>query len=230
MITRIVALGALLTTTVSHAATISYAADNQPTEPTLLGFFDNNTNTTRIVDVGPTFTVFLADPDGGGPMPATAFNANLTVDFELSYVFSDEIVPGFYSHVFSLTGFFEFHDANTNELLVRGDVGAAQAIMAALGTNTKVQSGLITGFDITYTVGAPIAAIFGFGGFAPGDFGFTLTSVNHGDGADLIYEDDEIVGIQPFEARSSFSGFLVPAPGAAALYAMGMLMIARRRR
>ncbi|TVQ64319.1 MAG: hypothetical protein EA379_01965 [Phycisphaerales bacterium] len=228
MMTRIAAIGAMLTIGTAHAATISFAADNDPTEPTLLSFFDTNTNTTRVVDMGPTFTVLLIDAEDGSP--ATAINAHLSVNFDLAYQFSTP-VGGVFSHLFSLTGSFEFRDATTDEFLLSGSVNEAEAVLAAIGTATTVMSGLITGFDIQYNIGSIVGGVVGFEGMFPGDFGFTITALNHGLGADLILnQDGEIIGIEPFEARASFSGSFIPAPGAAGAMAFIGLLAARRRR
>ena len=222
------ALGAILAVGTANAATFSFAADNDPTEPTLLSQFDNAFNVTRITDVGPTMTVLFVDPQNGGAV--ASFNAMLTVNFEMAYLFSTEAGPGVFSHLFSLVGEFEFRDANTDEFLLKGTVDKAEAAMAALGSATTVMSGFITGFDISYEVGSLVAAVAGFGGFVPGDFGFTLTAINHGQGADLVMDGNQIMGIEPFEARASFSGSIIPSPGAAGLLACAGVLAFRRRR
>ncbi|TVQ64317.1 MAG: hypothetical protein EA379_01955 [Phycisphaerales bacterium] len=228
MITRLTMLGALLAIGTANAATISFAADVDPTQPSLLSQFDAVNTVTNVTDMGPTFTMLLVDPQDGGPV--SAFNANLTVDFDLVYQSTVETGPGVFAHYFSLNGIFEFFDADTNDFLLRGVITDSVAAMVALGTSTIIQSGFISGFEIEYELGSIISGITGFGQFSPGDFGFTLTDLNQGDGAVLLLENGVVVGIDAFDARASFSGTIIPTPGAIALFAMTGLISIRRRR
>lgn len=231
MVRNAVALAALAGTSFgASAAFISFASDSNPTEPTFEGTYNAGSGTTTLMNNNPAPLDLLFDPDedgGGGPITVSA---DFEAEFELTYVGSLEILPGFWSHTFSFTGFFEFTEDSTNDLLVRGEIVDGQAAFSGLGNATMVFSGSMSGFDIDYEVGSA-APLFGFDSGATGDFSFTMTDINGGSGASLVFDGQDIVGIDDLTAEASFSGSIVPAPGGALLVGMaGIVGLPRRRR
>ncbi|TVQ64320.1 MAG: hypothetical protein EA379_01970 [Phycisphaerales bacterium] len=220
-----------LMTAGAQGALISFAADSNPNEPTLLSQFDAGSKITSIFDRGPTMLELLTDPDEDGPLGPVFTSVAMSLGFTMEHVDSRQIFPGFWSHTFSVVGDFEFRDVNTDELLYRGATGEGGGVFVGLGSATKIMSGSISAFDATYDIGALGAAIVGFGGTnLLGDFGFTLTSINNGSGAMLAFENGDVVGIQDFIAESSFSGSFIPTPGFTALASIAGLVALRRRR
>lgn len=233
MTIRILAAAAALGLCVAGAqgALISFAADSNPFSPTLQGTFDPNAKITNIGDRDPTMLTLLTDPDEDGPMGPITNDVSLVLSFSLDYVSSQQVFPGIFTHSFAVTGFFEFRDANTGGLYFRGTLEPGLGVFVGLGTATKIMSAGIAGHDMTYTIGALGAAIVGFGGVRDGgDFSFTLTAINNGAGAALIFEEGSAVGIADFITESSFSGSFVPSPGACALALLSGAVAYRRRR
>lgn len=223
----------------ANAALISFASDTDPDNPTLTATFFEQTNDTLVAAFEPTFVELDIDTDGDGPGGPDSVLARLNVEMMLSYISSAEVVPGVFNHMFSLVGNFEFSGPDQDRgaaenWSIRGDIELGEAIFTGLGNELKVGSASMTGYDISYTlVDAPF---LGSGEALPGDFGFTLTDMNDGEGADLTFGFDSqrgenvITGIEAFNAESSFSGRIVPTPGAVTLAGIGGLTMLRRRR
>lgn len=218
----------------TSAALISFASDTNPTAPTLVGVYDPGSNTTGVTDVGPTPVQLLFDPDDDGPLGPYPMEANLDAEMTLTYVGSVQVVPGMFTHTFSVTGFFDFtNKAGEHPFHIRGEFGAGEAAFIGFGSSSALMSASITGFDINYSVVDISPAIYGVSlSELPGDFGFTLTNLNGGLGVALARSrEGNVVGVQNFNAESSFSGsFLIPTPGAMALTALSGLVAIRRKR
>lgn len=231
LIQSIAATAALgLAVTGAQSALISFAAGSNPNDPTLVSQFDAGSKITSILDRGPTMLNLLTHPDDGSASPVTSPVA-LLLTFSMTHITSNQIMPGLWAHTFSVSGSFEFRDQVTDDLLYRGTAGESGGVFVGLGTATKINSGGIGDFNTTYDIGPAGEAIVGFGGTQlPGDFGFTLTDINNGAGATLIFENGSVVGIEDFFAHSSFSGSFIPTPGALALAMMSGVMAIRRRR
>lgn len=223
-----IALGAA--SGVSQAAFLSFASDTNPAAPTLEATFRPGPGNTLISEFDPTFVDLLIDADEDGPNAAISLGARLSVSLTLEYVGSTLIIGNVYTHAFSVAGFFEFEDAaGMNAWSLRGDVALGEAVFVGLGTNLLVNSASITGFDIAYSI--MNVPSLGDGSELPGDFGFTLTNLNGNSGASLVFNmAQEIIGIGDFTAESSFSGRVIPTPGALALAGLGGISLIRRRR
>lgn len=162
-------------------------------------------------------------------------------------------------HSYALTGSFRFlaNDGTDAELL-RVDIDpGSPSVMTVIGSqNSWSSSGALLGSDsfgpassVTYTatqalvnkLGGNVIA-FGYG-IALGagqtqvsstqtdDFGFDVTVLNNGTlGAPVALNDGKAPN-SGWKSEASFSGSaVIPAPGSAALLAMGTLVAARRRR
>ena len=242
----IAASGTLLAAGAAQAAFISFASDTDPDNPTLVSEFvgfDRGADISNIIlDFEPTFVTLTIDPDDDGPMGPIELAAKLEVEIGTDYVNSVEVAPGLYTHVFSVNGLFSFTPADQ----VRGEpvdwsltgfIPEGGAAFTALGSADRIGSAAITGFDITYS----LFDVPGLGSGAEllGDFGFTLTDINDGDGADLVTQGPvrggnggplQIFGIEDYTAESSFSGSFIPTPSTLALIAPVGLIASRRRR
>ncbi len=222
---------ALLAGTAAQGAFISFASDTSPANPTFVATFDDGHTVIR--DFGPTNIDLLIDADEHGPLGPTTINANMTAELRLTYSGTVGLGGPMFAHVFRLDGFFQFDDP-AGAMIVRGDIANGSAALTGIGTFTKAFSASMSGSDISYTLGS-IASTVGFGGVWAGDFGFTLTAINGGAGADYTFPGPRAVGVAPdgiddFTSEGSFSGSFVPTPGATALLVLGGLAAARRRR
>lgn len=228
----------------ANAAFISFASDSDPDNPTLVASFSEVDRglggTTLIAEFDPTFVDLEVDPDGDGPLGETILNAQLGVSMVLDYVNSVEIVPGMFTHIFSLVGNFAFtgfDDArgNPSDWRIEGTIDAGEAVFTGLGSDEIVSSASMTGFDISYElIDVPF---LGSGENLWGDFGFTLTDINDGAGAQLVFDDAplnqglaNVIGINDFTSEASFSGSFVPTPGTVAIAGISGICFARRRR
>ncbi len=220
------AAAALLAGSAAHGAFISFASDTSPANPTFVSTFDG---TTYVRDFGPTNVDLQIDVDENGPMGPITLNANMTAEFALTFAGTVSLGGSTFAHVFSLSGFFQFNDV-AGGMILRADV--TDGAFTGVGTGSHVMSAIMSGSGASYTLGS-IATEVGFGGVQAGDFGFSLTAINAGAGAALVFPVTDgfpPVGIAAFQSEGSFSGRFVPAPGPTALLAMGGLVIARRRR
>lgn len=213
----------------AQAAFISFGSDSNPAQPTFVATYDASSQTTNLTNSPGSTVDLLIDVDEGGAGGPITVNASFTADIAMTYAGSVMIFPGFFSHTFSVTGSFEFRDANTGGLLFNGSIGDGEGAFAGIGGGGSIGSGSMSGFGIDYTIGADGMAIVGFGGVVLGDFGFTLTAISGGSAA-LVFDGNNIVGIRDFNSEGSYSGSFIPAPGATALMGLAGLAGLRRRR
>ena len=237
---------ALFTAATANAAFISFASDTDPDNPTFVADYlelqRGVGGSTIVNNYEPTFVSLIVDPDDDGPLGDISLAARLDVEMRLDYVSSVQVAPGFYTHLFSLVGEFSFTPAD--DVRVQGDpewsltgtITEGEAIFAGIGSSTTVNSASMTGFNIDYDlVNVPV---LGSAQNLLGDFGFTLTDINNGAGADLVTAQprggsgplDNIVGINDFDSEASFSGSFVPTPSTLALIAPLGVFASRRRR
>jgi len=219
----------------ANASFISFASDTSPLTPTLVGTWDANSQTNTVTDVGPTLVDLLFDSDEAGPTPPVTTAAQLDLSLSLIYASSAPLGFGMFAHAFNVVGNFNFTNlAGNDPFNVDATISLGEAVFIGLGTGTQVNSASITGADIIYNQVVYSPAIINFAGFnLPGDFGFTITALNGGSGAQLVTNGQgQVIGINNFFAESSFSGsFAIPTPGAAALAGIaGMTAIRRRRK
>ncbi len=212
----------------SQGAFISFASDSNPAAPTFSATYDGASQTTTINEFAGTTVDLLIDPDHDGPLGPITVAASFTTAMELAFAGTVAIVPGVFSHNFSVAGFFEFREVGSGDLLFRGDFDSAA--FAGIGNAMRVFSGSMSGFEVDYTVGSAGSQYTGDSGQFPGDFGFTFTNLNSFLGAALVFDGQNVVGISDFTSEGSFSGSYIPAPGSA--MAMGLMGLAglRRRR
>jgi hypothetical protein len=220
----------------ANASFISFASDTSPLNPTLIASWDNSNQVTHVADFGPTIVDMLFDADEAGPQSPVTVPAALHLDLTMSYASSAPLGFGMFAHAFNVLGTFEFTNlVGNDEFTVKATVSLGEAIFVGLGTGTTVMSASITGAEMMYDQVAFDPAIVAFGALnCPGDFGFTITALNGGAGAQLITNGSgQVIGISGFQAESSFSGSFanIPTPGAAALAGLaGMTAIRRRRK
>lgn len=214
----------------TQAALISFASDTNPFAPTLQGEYDAGLKITSVIDRNPTMVSLLTDPDEDGPMGPITNPVSLVLTFSLDHVSSDEVYTGIFTHTFVVNGSFEFRDSVTGELYYGAEIQPDSALFVGIGTATTIMAAGITGFEALYTVGVLGQAIVGFGGTHLGDFSYTLSAMNNGAGAALVFEGDEVVGINDYIAESSFSGSFIPTPGAVAMGLISGLFAFKRRR
>ncbi len=219
----------------ANASFISFASDTSPLNPTLVATWDSTNQVTNVVDFGPTTVDMLFDPDEGGPQLPISVPAALNLDLTMSYASSAPLGFGMFAHAFNVLGTFEFaHLVGNDEFTVKATVNLGEAIFVGLGTGTTVMSASITGADMMYDQVTFDPAILAFSMVnCPGDFGFTITALNGGAGAQLITNGSgQVIGIAGFSAESSFSGSFtnIPTPGAAALAGLAGITAIRRRR
>ncbi|MGD9692836.1 MAG: hypothetical protein AB7G17_05435 [Phycisphaerales bacterium] len=217
---------ALLAGSAAQGAFISFASDTSPANPTFVSTFDG---VTYVRDFGPTNVDLQIDVDENGPAGPITLNANMTAEFTLSFAGTVPLGGSTMAHVFSLSGYFQFNDA-AGGMILRADV--TNGAFTGVGSSSSIFSAIMSGSGASYTLGS-IATEVGFGGVQDGDFGFSLTAINGGAGAALLFpfgDGASPVGIGQFQSEGSFSGRFIPAPGPTALLGIGGLVIARRRR
>jgi len=215
----------------AHAAFISFASDTNPTGPTVLGAYNDLTGETAVTNAGPVEVNLLADPDGDGPMGPASATANFQLDLAGALAGQTDLSGGGTLYAFSVDGSFTF-------TMDDGSISAnvSDAVLTVLAFSGTGVSASIAGGDVTYSLDMDpfFAALLGMGNmdnFA-GDFGLTLTSLNDGDGIQIITnERGEAVGLGEFAAEASFSGsFVIPTAGSGTLIGLAGLVATRRSR
>lgn len=233
-----VLLGLATTGVAAQQVTFSLASDEDSNNPVFAGFGSS------LVDVaGSNESFSLLVDDANGPLPTLEF-IRLTVeaDFELTYIGSTEIAPGFYTHQYFADGTFAFDTISTGAgPLLTAEVSGAVltavggedfwASPATLGASDFAQA------EITYTWGGDDFADYGLFNGATSvvdgadDGAFTLTLLGNDFGSGVQLGTDGLPA-DGFVSEASFSGSatFVPAPGTAALLACGAGIGLRRRR
>ena len=210
-------------TSAANAAFISFANDSGGSTPTLRGSLGGGGVT--ITDNAKPLKTLTYDPFENGDQFAR--NVRLT----LSAPLINPVSIGA-DALFDITGFtFSFRNAVTNEALITFVAGPNDpARFFALGGLNGMISGSISATG-QYTIGAGIAAQFGFAGetTVSGQASFTLTGLNPNPVVFTV-NNQALQGITEFRAQSSFSGSFVPTPGAIALAAIAGVAVLRRRR
>lgn len=220
----------------ANATYFSFASDTANRQWTFAG---NGANVSQGDAAGVDVDLILADDNGGTERTiATKFFASWT----LSHVGSTGVGAAV-SHTYRATGNFQWLDASTGGLVLRGDF--SDAIFTAGGsaaawssTATVMGSDEFTQMAYTSGISAPEVGL-GIGALGgPQDFAFTLTVINTS--GQLPYRANAAnrgvalgEGMLPgreWWSEGSFSGSAVPAPGSVALVGLGGVMCLKRRR
>ena len=162
--------------------------------------------------------------------------------FTISHVGSTAVGSAV-SHTYRATGSFQWLDAETGGLVLRGDF--TDAIFTAGGrantwdsTATGMGSDGYTQMQYTSGISAPEVglAVGALGG--PQDFAFTLTVINTSGRFPYVPNagnrgtslDEGMLPNRQWYSEGSFSGSAVPTPGSVALLGLGGVMCLKRRR
>ncbi len=237
MKTSVLAMLAVAGLTASANATFfSFASDSANRQWTFKG--QGNSITQGDVN-GSDIDLILNDDNGGAEISiATKFFA----DWTITHVTSTTI-GGYVAHSYRATGMFEWRDASSGAMVLRGDFTDAlftatgranswDSTATVMGADSYTQFGYTSGINMP-AVGMAVGAMGG-----PQDFGFTLTVINTSGrlpyvpnsanrgaslGADLMPN-------RSWWSEGSFSGSAVPTPGSVALLGLGGLLCVKRRR
>lgn len=238
----------------AHATFFSFASDSNSNNYTFMGTAGSAGSFQVMEASRPNSYKLLIDDDNGPAVTiklnGVEFRANLTA----SAAQSVQIAGSIWQHTYRITGTFGFYRDNAPLLVV--SVGANnQGVLTVPGTqNAWSATGAIIGADsfadVTYTVTqtlideivaaganpATYGLAVGPGGtgtsVGPDDFSFDLTVLNTGTpGTTVQLNPSDKTPTTTWKSESSYSGSaFIPAPGAAALMAMGGLVALRRRR
>ncbi len=210
----------------AQGAFVSFASDTNPAGPTFSGF-PVGAALGRITDATPVQVNLLVDLDEQGPGGPVSVLTNFVFDATLdSYIFAGGV------HIYNTSGSFTFTDAGTNELVLRIQWGGGAFTSLgtgpnALGTSGAVLSNSAASNPFIVTTGGILGGIDPTGG--ENSFAFTLTNLFSVTGGAVPVLQGGNIG-SAFTAEGSFSGRIIPTPGALALLGLGGLAIARRRR
>lgn len=220
----------------ANATYFSFASDTANHQWTFAG---NGANVTQGDANGVDVDLILNDDNGGTERTiATKFFANWT----LTHVGSTGVGSAV-SHTYRATGNFQWLDASTGGLVLRGDF--TDAVFTAAGsmgtwssTATVMGSDGFTQMNYTSGIDAPEVGLAAGALGGPQDFAFTLTVINTS-GA-LPYRpnagnrgtslDEGMLPSRQWWSEGSFSGSAVPTPGSMALMGLGGAMCLKRRR
>jgi hypothetical protein len=220
----------------ANAAFFSFASDTANRQWTFKGL--GNTVTQGDVN-GSDIDLILNNDNGGAQVSiATKFFANWT----LTHVSSTNVGP-YIAHSYRATGMFEWRDASTGAMVLRGDFTDAlftatgranswDSTATVMGADSYTQFGYTSGINDP-SVGMAIGAMSG-----PQDFGFTLTVINTSGALPYIPNSAnrgstlgaDLLPNRQWWSEGSFSGSAVPTPGSVALLGLGGLLCAKRNR
>lgn len=220
----------------AHATFFSFASDTADRQWTFAG---HGSSVTQGDANGVRVDLILNDDNGG---TQRVISTRFYADWTLSYVGSMGVGSAV-SHTYRATGSFQWVDAETGGLVLRGDF--QDAIFTAGGsagawssTATVMGSDEYTSFGYTSGINAPEVGLYAGALGGPQDFGFTLTVINTSGqlpyvpnaGNRGVALGEGMLPGRNWWSEGSFSGSAVPTPGSMALVGMGGLMCFKRRR
>lgn len=220
----LIATGLLAGTVSAQPVTLSFASDSNDDGPT----FAQGSNPFSIRDGAAASgdqranVTLLTDFNGNAPTGVTSYDARLVFNASLSN-YQQVSGGGFTLHSYSAVGSFDILNNSDNSLLLRVVFTSAVFTSGSPSFNALGPAAALQGI-------APVSVTGSLAANQPvlADWAFTFTN--------LRGPNQQPVAVDPFGALSpgwtsegSFSGTLVPAPGALAL-AVGAGILARRRR
>jgi hypothetical protein len=225
----IIAVGCAVSS--SQAALFSFASDNDASSFTFTG---GGASVTDAND--PTDPQILLIDDDNGPLPAIPMAVEFGANFTIAYLASVPLSGGAFVHNYSLNGTFSFVDGSGNPLINATVTNGALTVIG--GSLSWFSTATIQGNDnpdgsVVYTWSGP--AMPGYGllpgdSQGPDDMAFSLSALNLGGGL-VNLDANTHLPAQGWFSEGSFSGrTTIPAPGAAAIAALGGLLALRRRR
>ena len=153
------------------------------------------------------------------------FSAFLVTDFQVGAVTTN---PGDAVQSATITGSFQWVDANTNEVILSGEFVEAAIISFGIAGSVVANSS-VAGGELAYTPGQALIDLGVTQLIDPQDAVWTLTEVS--------FAGDEVIDVggtrffNTFTANSAFTGTaFIPAPGAVALAGFAGLAAVRRKR
>jgi len=167
-------------------------------------------------------TALPADP------PLASFTAFFEADWIVGSIFTE---AGDAVQSASLSGSFQWVDANTNEVILAGQFTEAAIVTFGIAGSIVTSSDIVGG-QLEYTAGQPLADL-GFDTLVdPQDAVWTLTDIAlAGAGAPPIVEIEGERFFNTFTANAAFTGTAeIPSPAALALATVAGIAGLRRRR
>ncbi|MDX2132807.1 MAG: hypothetical protein SFY69_12225 [Planctomycetota bacterium] len=219
-------LATLAASGLAQAAFVSFASDTNPAGPTFRGF-PVGAALGRLQDDAPVSVNFLVDLDEQGPGGPVSIPATFDFDATLnSYAYAGGV------HVYNTSGYFQFNEAAGGGLILRVEWqnGAFTSLGPgpnALGPSGSVLSNSAADPSMVITTGGILGGIIASG--RDNSFAFTLTDLFDLARNPVPVQNGGNIGAE-FTAEGSFSGRVVPTPGALVLLGLGGLAIVRRRR
>lgn len=218
----------------AHATLVSFASDRDSSSYTFTGLRNVITDASDASD-----PLTLLVDDDNGPLPELAFATEFDADFVISG-YQSVGVGGGTLHIYDISGTFRFLDRDTGAALLIASFQSGS--LTVLGTqNAWASTATIqvgdgaTSASIDYTwLGQNLPSyglVTGQESSGPDDAAFTLSFLQNPQGLGVAIGTDGIP-LGDWSSEGSFSGsaFFVPAPGSAALLALGVLVATRRRR
>jgi MYXO-CTERM domain-containing protein len=218
------ALGAAAGLASAQPATISFSADNNPDGPTFVG----GTGPVDFRDAAPLSadgvvnTTLLLDVNGSAPGGLSSFDTRLVYNSTLTN-YQRFNAGSFFIHSYSAAGRYDFLDNSSGSLLLSvifSDASFSSGSFAAnlLGPAATLQS--LSPVSVTGSLASTFPTL--------ADWAFTLTNLRTAGGGAVGVSN--LGEIQPgWSSDGSYSGTLIPAPGALALAAGAGLAAIRRR-
>lgn len=214
--------------------TFSFASDTDSSQYTFGGI-----GSTITQGANPGTNVVLTVDDGNGPAPALTFNVQFRANFTIQHVISQPGSGGSALHIYNLDGgnpSFGFYLPNGQALLTATITGGNMRSLgttSAWGTGGNIEANDIVS-QVAYTWQGDNLAAYGLitGATSSGgdDAAFTLTNLSSGGNPGVGLSNN--LPNANWLSEGSFSGtaLFVPAPGAMAIFGLGGLALARRRR
>lgn len=229
----------LLSTTLAHAATFSFAGDTADREWMFLGGPDNQQFKSGLDMFG---AIEFCFDDGNGPLPLISQTAHWSSTCSLNYLGTISLGNGDYAHSYRVEGQFRVQGQGVGLI-----ASFANALFTVRGGEQSWYTGATFGSD---SIGEPSLQLNWFGdshpeyGLVPGPlvgnygFQYTLSMINT---SGVTPYDMSQPGVQLSEtmyptgewfAESSFSAYggNVPSPGSLVLASAASLLATRRQR
>lgn len=230
---RTAAIAALtLTAATASATTFSFSSDRNTDGPTLASLQAGSVIDGRPFDLGGQVIVdFFYDADEGGPGGPAVIPASFEFDAVITN-YTAVPVGGNFLHSWTLEGQYKFTELTTGQTFFTATF--ASALMSNFSDSATLLS---KSGSMQSSKPADSALVFATGGALTGldvtalqDFAFSMSALRSAANGGRVAIGADGRFLSPWKSESSWSARAVPAPGAAALLALGGVFVGRRKR